>query len=80
MTDPQDLKAFEVVAAAADAQADEMDKAEQFTLEVADLIAKQNFYRQEMKKARFDRMTIAHAVAAMGPEWWWNMHQQKGKK
>lgn len=80
MTDPNDaLKAFEVVAAKADAQADEMDRVEAFQVEVADLIARQRYYQQEMKKAKFDRMTIARAVAAMGPEWWWDMHQ-KGKK
>jgi hypothetical protein len=70
---------FETIAAQADQQADEADRIECFQVDIADIIARQNYLRAEMKKAGFDRLTIAHTVATMSPEWWWE-RDKKGKK
>lgn len=80
MTDPNDaLHAFEVVAAAADAQADEMDRIEHFQVDIADIIARQVYMGNEMRAAGLPELAIAHTLATMAPEWWWERNQ-KGKK
>jgi hypothetical protein len=77
MTD--DLSMFEHVAAQADQEAEEEEQIEAFQVDIADIIARQVYLRSQMKEAGFDRLTIAHTVATMSPEWWWE-RDKKGRK
>lgn len=78
MTDDY-LHAIDQVAAAADARAEEEEQIEAFQVDIADIIARQVYLRSQMKEAGFDRLTIAHTVATMSPEWWWE-RDKKGRK
>lgn len=79
MTDPHDyLREIEGVAAAADAQQDEIDRIEGFQVDVADWVARLAYIQSQMVGAGvFDPATIQQSVAAIGPAQWAEIQRER---